>query len=449
MTASTRQRVIALATRFIVGCVVILAAVGIFWLLFVTREQPKLTDPDAVRPQVAVMKARPVAVRRQWEGFGTAAARYSANVPAQVRGLVAEVPPEIVAGATVQRGQALARLDEDDFREEVARARHRIEDLDAQLAQTESDLRRLTQRLELAQDEIKLAEDELERVTLAMQRESAMQREVDQARSSLLAARQAEVNVWEQIDRIEPRQAQLQAAKSQEESNLRTAQRNLERCTITSPIDGVLQSVHVEPGESIGADQIVARVVDLSKIEIPMRFPAGARARLSVGDAVDLADAGGSGLSWSAEVARIAPEDDEQTRTTTVYVEIEQNPRDPAGLSPGKFVRGMVYSSRVEEQWIVPRRAIQGDRIRLVEDDRVRSERIRRAFSVRGEFPELEIPDDEWIALSDPLGNGALVILNGSRRLADGTRVDAMLPGAGPGDELATSTERRAAERVP
>jgi RND family efflux transporter MFP subunit len=432
VAARKRNVILAVLTRFAVVIVLLVASVAIFALLVMTRTEPATVDPSAVLPRIAVMEVSRLPIGRQWQGFGTAAPAPggAANVPAQVRGVVADVPREVVAGAAVRRGQLLVRLDDADFRDEVEHIAKRIDEIDSQIEQLQVEFRAMVDRLELAQEDITIARADLDRILDAQQRGSATQREVDQLRTALLNAQRNESQVREQLDRIEPRHRQLRAIRAQQETALRSAQRNLARCTITSPIDGILQSVEVERGESVGMDQRIARVVDLRRIEVPVRLPAEARGSVRPGDEAIVTPAGAGNREWAAVISRIAPEDDQQTRTVTVYVEIEQNPESVHErlLTPGTFVSVVVNSADVRERMILPRRAVQGGRAWVVDDEnRLRSRRVNVVHTLRGTFPELGIDDQDWVVVNEPFPPGSRVVLDGARSLVEGTRIEPVI----------------------
>jgi multidrug efflux pump subunit AcrA (membrane-fusion protein) len=178
----------------------------------------------------------------------------------------------------------------------------------------------------------------------------------------------------------------------------------------------------------------VARVVDLRAIEVPLRLPASARAAIAAGDDVLLHATGGSERAWPARVARIAPEDDEMTRTVAIYVEVHQDAEEPGRLAPGQFVRGTVSSSDVQQRWVVPRRALMGDRILLVNDGRIVSRDIEIDFQIERQLPQLGLADEQWVVLRQPLGEGDRVVVNASRGLPDGLAVTAVPAGSGAGE---------------
>jgi len=456
---ASRPRNVLLATVTRIGVIVALLAiaVSVYVLLVRTRKEPAMTDPSAALPRIAVIEVASIPISRQWQGFGTAAPAQgrAADVPAQVRGLVETVPPGIVPGATVEQGEVLVQLDASDYRSEVEATQHRIAEIEGQIAQLAVEFRSWVDRLELAQEEVKIAESDLDRILVAQERGSATQREVDQLRSALIAARRAEVQVREQLDRIEPRQRQLEAVKSQQETALRLAERHLERCTITSPIAGIIQAVDVEHGEIVRTDQRVARVVDLRRIEVPLRLPAAARSTVTRGDEVVMQSAGASDREWLGTIQRISPEDDQSSRTIAVYVEIEQDADAADVLTPGTFVQAVVNSSDVRERVILPRRAVHGGRVWVVDQEGVlRSSRVDVHFSVRGTFPQFGIADQAWVAVADGLHDGSMIVLDGARSLVEGSRIDPVLPGRDDSTGLSVRRDGRRSgesdsERVP
>ncbi|MHC5024229.1 MAG: HlyD family secretion protein, partial [Planctomycetota bacterium] len=180
--ASTRNWLVSIVTRSIVCLAVLALAITIFARLFGTRPMPAVSNSDDAAPGVLVMKARPVPVARRWNGFGTARAMDSANVPARVSATVVEVPVNIEPGARVARGDVLARLDDSDFTRQVEIATQSIADIDSQLARLEVELTSWTERTELAAEQVELAQAEFDRAVEAMRRGAAKQREVDLTR---------------------------------------------------------------------------------------------------------------------------------------------------------------------------------------------------------------------------------------------------------------------------
>ncbi len=422
--SSKRNILVSVATQAGVSLFLLSLASGIFVALASSRPEPEKAHEAAELRRVEVMEARPVPVRRQWQGFGTAAARDEADVPAEVLAVVVEVPHGIVEGAEVRQGDLLARLDDTDFVLQKQVAAERITEIQAQLDQLDLEEESWRRRAELATEEVQLAEADFERVRQALQQQAARQRELDQSREKLVAAIRAEVATREQFDKVTSRRTQLQAHRSEQQAVLRLAEKNVARCRVLSPLDGYLASVDLDPGESVAPGQRVARVVSVSRLDVPLRLPASARSSVRVGDDAVLEAHGATVQTWYGQVRRIGPADDQNTRTMTVYVEIEQDPRMPGWLAPGRFVEATVISQHAELRSVVPRRSLLGDRLLVVEDGRVRSRTVNVDFHIQGDFGELGVAAEQWAVLAAPLAEGARVVVNATRTLADGLRVE-------------------------
>ena len=422
--ARKRKVILSAVTQTVVVLVVLAAAGAVFLLLVRTRPLPVKSDEPPAPRRVEVMQARAVPVRRQWQGFGTAAARDKADIPAEVTAVVVEIPPRIVVGTAVEQGEILCRLDDTDFVAQQEISTQRITDIEAQLAQLVFEESSWKRRLELAQEDVKLAEADYARVRQALARQAARQREVDQVQRALLAVVRIEVAAREQLDRISPRRSQMQARKAEQAAALRLATKNVERCTIRSPLTGIIAAGDIEVGESVAPGQRIGYVVSLAHMEVPLRLPASARPAVSVGDEVLLGSDDPAGQSWVGEVTRISPGDDASTRTMAVYVELQQDPDDPGRLAPGRFVRGTVISRHAELRYVVPRRSLLGDRLLVIEDGVVRSRSVHVDFHVQGQFEQLGVIAEQWAVLAEPLAEGSNVVVNAARSLSEGLKVE-------------------------
>jgi len=424
MPSPKRNVVVSVITQGAVALGSILVAVVIFTALVRTRPQAaRIDDPPAPR-KVEVMRAVAVPVRRQWEGFGTAGPLDEADIPAEVVAVVKAVPAGIIAGAPIDAGDVFARLEDTDFQIEAERIAKRIAELDGLLTQLALEEQSWKRRVELAAEDVAFAEADLERVRNALERGAARDREVDQIKQKVVAAVRIEVEAREQYDRIAPRRAVLEAQRDEWDAQGRLAEKNIERCTIRSPLSGVIAAVDVEVGESLAPGKRVGYVVNLDRMEVALRLPSSSRPAVAVGDDVELEALGPTDQRWVGHVSRISPIDDQNTRTMTVYVEIVQDPQAPGWLAPGRFVRGRVISQHTEMRTVVPRRSLLGGRLLLVEDGAVVSRPVTVDFHVQGRFAELGVDAEQWAVLADELDAGSKVVVNAVRSLSDGARVE-------------------------
>jgi RND family efflux transporter MFP subunit len=426
------QRAIAWITRSLVTASVL--AVGLVVYVGLVRTGPRGLEEQVERalPRVAVFTPKLTPIQRQWQGYGTVRAYRAADVPARVGSTVLEIPPGIRDGAPVTGGQVLARLDPSDFQRQEEAARFRLEEVQAQLEALEVERERLQVRLTVEQEDVDLAAENLARARQLFERNAETQQNVSTARREMIAAKRALFTTQEAVALFGPRRRQLEATRRALEAERQQAELNLQRSTITSPMDGVVQRLEVDEGENVSLGQRVARVVDLRRIEVPLRLPVAARRSVAVGDSLRIESTSATRQTWLGTVVRIAPENDPASRTVTVFAEFDQETRwdeysERAGktvLNPGAFVSGTVQVALDEPRWVVPRRALREGRLQYVDDGVLRSRPVRVDFTIQQEIPKLGLDEDQWAVLHDDLSPLEEVLVSASAVLRDGQPVD-------------------------
>lgn len=439
------------ALRFVIGVVAIVAAVGVTAVLISTKPSPKLAPTSERAMTVRVMTAAEKPVARTWRAYGTARALYAANVAAQVAGEVLERPAEIEVGAWVTKGDLLVQLDDAEFRERLAGANETIRALEAQLESLDVEQASLIENVQLAEEAIQLSERELVRARDAQQRGAATQNEIERLERELTVQRRLAVDLRQRRDQLPIRRQEVEAQIRQQRAEARLAELDVARARITAPIDGALQAVEANVGDWLGVGAPVARIVDLRRIEAPMRMPVSAGADVRVGDPIDLAADGPSGLHWDATISRIAPEADPGNRTLLVFAEYQQEATeaDSGDLLPGQFLIGSARSRIAAPRIVVPRNAIVSDRVAVMNDQgRVETRRVRVAFYVDDRFPELDPVVTQWAAIDEGLEPGDRVIISNLEDLEEGLSVHpadagAALPPTARRDESAATGSAR------
>lgn len=433
MKKTLSQRAV-FATRATIALLLIVFALIVFRVLAGSGPIVATVDPNQQRHRVNVFTAQTVEVNRQWTGFGTAEAIYSANVPARVTATIDSIPPETLEGAVVSKGQVLLKLDDSDFINQLQIAEQSRAGVDAQIEELDQQEASLIQRRDVEARDLKLARDELARIESMFGKNAANQKDVDAANRTALAAERSLLLVEQAISGITPRRDQLIAHKAEITATTDTARLNLERCSIKSPIDGVIQSVDVEVGESVAPGQQVARVVNTGSIQTPLSLAANARSHVRVGDPAYLSSTADPDLRWKAKVTRISPEDDPDTRTFVCYVVVDQSGPDDtdnsttqAPLAPGVFVRGSVVESHSEPRVVIPRRSIRTERVMTIRDGMIQSQPVSEAYAIDGPIPETGLPDQEWAVLHGGIEPGEVIVLTPTRSLSDGQTIEPVM----------------------
>lgn len=437
-TSNQRLPLSAIVFRTVVCLAFVGAGLGVVGALVATKPDAGRNATKAPPPRVAVLELAPIEIERFVRGYGTARAVESADVPARVGAVVVGLGANYAVGRPVAKDEVLVELDASDFRQQVEIAREAIRAIEAQVAVIETQARAARETAELVGREREIAARDLERVENAAREGAAQAREVDLARAALIGATRAAVAAEDAVASIAPRLQALAAQRAVEESRLKLAESSAERCLIRAPIAGSLQLAELEVGESVIPGQTIARVVDRTRIEVPLRIPASARPLAPVGARAEVV-VRADGRRFDGEIVRVAPEDDAVTRTATVFVEFMQDaaragasdPALPAPtlLAPGAFVEARISAGRPELRTLVPRRAIRDDFILVVEGGRVHQHRVSVDYAHSDPVPSTGIADTDWAVLTEPIGSGTLVVLDGSRSLAEGQEISPVKPG--------------------
>lgn len=414
--------------RIVVSGGLLLLSMAIVAGLMATREEPP-KDDGRLLPRVPVINVRRVEVPRQWVGFGVATAEQMSVVPARVSAAVASVPPTTKEGLRVTEGQILVQLDPEDFRRQREMADEALKSLDAQLTALSVQEEALREQVRLAEQDAAIAAEDVVRFERAYADGAARIREVDAAKTRHIQTERQAVSLREQLSSVGPKRLQLEAQAASQRAAHEQANTNEERCTVRSPITGFLQSFDLHPGESVAVGQAVARVVDPSVVEVELRLPAQSRSTIVPGDRALVSDGGLGGNEVIGRVDRVAPEDDPQTRTLSAYIEFDGD--DAKRVPPGSIVEVVVESGNAGRSTIVPRRAIRGDRLHVVEGGAVRAVPVTRAFPYRGRVEGSGLDDVAWVVLEDDLPESTVIVLDASRRVGEpGSTIEPVTQGA-------------------
>jgi RND family efflux transporter MFP subunit len=123
----------------------------------------------------------------------------------------------------------------------------------------------------------------------------------------------------------------LEAAKKREQVELDLAIESYERRHLRSPINGVVSKILLRLGESVGPNEPLVHVVDVSKVRFMGTLSAHAGARLKVGQNVTIR-LGTDMLTREARVVFVSPVTDAASGLIEVIAEFDN---DDGSVRPG------------------------------------------------------------------------------------------------------------------
>jgi RND family efflux transporter MFP subunit len=316
--------------RTVVALLLLAVGGALAWAVVKRLEELRQGEAAAAaeRPPVPIevgpVERGPVTLRRTFTGTLEASAEFvvSPRVGGQIEALEADI------GDVVQRGDVVARLDDDEFVQAANQAEADLAVARATRAESRSAL--------------EIATRELRRLEQLRGDGASSESQVDAARTRELAA-QARVQVAEA--NVERAESSVEAAR------IRTA---YTRVTADWTGDDERRTVaerYVDEGGTIAANGALMSIVELDPIVGVLFVPERDYARIATGQVAALTTDAYPGRSFEARVARIAPVFRRATRQARVELAI---PNPAEELKPGMFVRATLELERLADVVVVP-----------------------------------------------------------------------------------------------
>jgi membrane fusion protein, multidrug efflux system len=257
-----------------------------------------------------------------WSTISTSPRTDVAEIHAPVVHVSATVPGRIVSIAVennvrVNKGDVLFQIDPESYQLRLEQAEAELRATESELAQgqrnistAESNAEVAQKQIERAQNNADLAKQTLERLEPLLDRGFVTAQQVDQARTAYndalvsleQALRQSE-GATEVIGTLDTRQAQVDAAKA----IVALARRDLENTTVRAPFDGLIVGLTIPVGEFVVSGQTVFSMIDTSEWQAVAYFRETELPAIRIGDAAEvfvMADADRpikgtvSGIGW-------------------------------------------------------------------------------------------------------------------------------------------------------
>ena len=315
-----------------------------------SAKKPESQIPQPKLPAVEVQIAEATRHTYRIQSQGTALPRTSIRLVSEVSGKVVSVAESFDVGQIFAKGDVLLKIDSRDYELALAQAR-------SQVAQAQLRL----------QMEVKEAD--------VVRREWQL---LNQGEPTGLQAREPQ---------LASARTALEAALAAEEA----AKRNLDRCEIRAPFDGMVARAGVRPGQFAALATPLGELfaTDVSEVRLPLiasdlsfiDLPRpGAKVALGQAPKVTLsARAGDRRTEWLGHIMRSEETVDPMNRMVYVVAQVVDPyglaKRDGAPLRSGTFVRASIEGRTQENVIVLPRQALRGkDRVWIADPVWIESE---------------------------------------------------------------------------
>ena len=354
---------------------------------FKTKAESKPTERKL--PSVRVVAAKPESHTFRIQSQGTALPRTTIRLVSEVSGKVVSVTEKFDAGQIFKKDDVLLTIDSRDY--ELA------------LAQAEATVAQADLRLQMEEKEAAVVRREW--------------RLLNQGKPSGLQAR-------------EPQLAQARAALAAAKAAKEAAQRNVERCEVCAPFDGMVAKAGVRPGQFASLATPLGEIfsTDVAEVRLPLatgdldfiELPAAGET-VAPGQAPRVtltSEAGGQALEWQGRVVRSEETIDPVNRMVYVVARVDDPyrlaKRNGAALRRGTFVKATITGRTQDNIVTLARTALRGkDRVWVVEDGKLTYRAVTVIYA-----------DKETAIISEGLQSGEQVITSLLAGVIDGMGVE-------------------------
>jgi len=326
--------------------------IGIAFAIMLAKsgKKPESQIPQPKLPAVEVQVAEATRHTYRIQSQGTALPRTSIRLVSEVSGKVVSVAKSFDVGQIFAKGDVLLKIDSRDYELALAQAR-------SQVAQAQLQL----------QMEVKEAD--------VVRREWQL---LNQGEPTGLQAREPQ---------LASARAALEAALAAEDA----AKRNLDRCEIRAPFDGMVARASVRPGQFTALATPLGELfaTDVAEVRLPLissdlsfiNLPKpGSKVALTQPPKVTLsAQAGERRTEWLGHIVRSEETVDPMNRMVYVVAQVVDPyglaKRDGAPLRSGTFVRASIEGRTQESVIVLPRQALrEKDRVWIADPVSIESE---------------------------------------------------------------------------
>jgi HlyD family secretion protein len=366
---------------------------------------------------------------------GYIVAHHKIQVAPKVVGRVSWIGVE--KGDKVKEGQAIVRLEDDEYKAQLQQAVGQLRSLEARLSELSNgsrpeEIAAAQANVEQSKADLANAEINLRRTRQLVAEKVSAQQLLDDAESRVNSLRARVVSLERTFDLVKlgPRKEQIEAVRGQileAKGRVSYYETTLSNTVIKAPVSGTVLERNVEKGEFIsttfagtgGAKGYVISLADLTDLQVELDINQNDFARLDRKQKGILTTDAYPDRKYDVIISEISPEANRQKATVQVKVKV---------LAPDDFLRPDMNASvafvseekaassspavAAKSVVFVPTAAVRSDAVFLVLNQKV----IRRTVKVTGNT-------SEGLRIEEGLIGGEDLILNPPADLKDGMKV--------------------------
>jgi HlyD family secretion protein len=266
---------------------------------------------------------------------GTLQPTRSLNVGSELSGTVARVLVDV--NDRVKKGQVLVELDTAKLRDQIARSRATLAASQARVAQAVATSKEAQGNLARLEEVARLSGGKV-----------PSQSELDTARAT--------------VDRSRAEEASARADVASAQAQVSTDETNLAKASIRSPIDGVVLTRSVDPGNAVAASlqavTLFSIAEDLTKLQLEVNVDESDVGNVAVGQKATFTVGAYLNRRYPATVNRVAYGSTKTDNVVTYTTRLDVDNQDMT-LRPGMTATATIQTSERKASLLVPNTALR------------------------------------------------------------------------------------------
>jgi len=382
--------------KIVLPILVLLAGVGGFFVLFVSKPNAQPVDVTEKVWNVTVLSAKSQRLSPSLTLYARIDSQRVSTLSATLSADVLSVPA--LEGSSVEQGDLLVELDDREARLVLAQRQAALDEISHDLANEQQRYENNRSQLVHEQQLLKLIARDVERASQLATRDMGSAAGLDEAKQSYarqsMAVSQRQLSITEHSNLKAIWQARADNARAQ----LERAQLDLQRTRISAPFSGRVSTVEVSAGNRVQAGVPLLRLIDYANLELraqlPTRHLATVRNALSQGRVIE-ARSTVDNRSIFAVLKRLSAEVKQGSGGADAIFEIKEG--QAQNLELGRTVELHLSLTPIDNVIAIPVTALYGtNTIYVLRDNRMHGVRVQRVGEYRDPQGRL------WVLLKNP-----------------------------------------------
>ncbi len=368
--------------------IVLILAIGIAGVLYITKTKPDKKEPEKAYPIAEVLSVKPESIVMRVDAFGTVKPRKLVKLTAEVSGTIEYTNPLFVEGGFLKKNELIFRIDPRSYKLAKDACIVKLRQAKVDIARLEQEIKNLKTDIGLANDNLRLSTKEFNRIKKLSQGNYASKNMLDSSEMKYLQAKMQAQNISNRLSLTDSIMQQKQNVLKMAGVDLEKANLALGKTEIKAPFDGYVMNKFIEQGEFVAMGQPLGNIYLKSKFDVDISIPLEKMRWLSSVmekgflPEVEIKLAGSDIKNlhvWSGKVIRVKANIDEKTRTLPMTIEInniDDNLSPGYKLRPGMFVKCSIQGQKYDNIFILPRHLIKQNSIFLVKNGQLHRQTI-------------------------------------------------------------------------